>query len=204
MSPEKRGRPRAFDSVAALEKALAVFLRQGYDAASLDDLTKAMGINRPSLYAAFGSKSALYNAALRHYAARSTDHIMAELRAADDIVTGAQSLLREWAKKMSTGCEGCLVVASASQCGRHAETGDASIEDTTRQIMSHLSFQLQACFAAAQKRGRLKADVDPRALAHYIAGLIQGLTVFGRTSGNANAVHDMAEVACAFLETLRV
>lgn len=203
MSAEKRGRPRAFDSVDALEKAMAVFLRQGYDAASLGDLTKAMGINRPSLYAAFGSKGALYNAALHHYAAKGTEHMMAELSATDDAVTGVQNLLRGWANKMSTGCEGCLVVASAAQCGRRAEAGDAPIENATRQIVGDISSRLQAYFAGAQKRGRLKAGVDTKALAHYVAGLIQGLTTFGRTSGNASAVHDMAEVACAFLETLR-
>lgn len=203
MSPEKRGRPRAFDSVVALEKAMAVFLRQGYDATSLGDLTEAMGINRPSLYAAFGGKGALYNAALRHYAAKGTEHMMAELGATDDVVTGAQHLLRGWAKKMSTGREGCLVVSSAAQCGRRAGPGDAPIEDTTRQIVGDISSRLQARFAAAQKRGHLKAEVDTKALAHYVTGLIQGLTTFGRTSGSPKAVHNMAEVACAFLETLR-
>jgi AcrR family transcriptional regulator len=203
MSPEKRGRPRAFDPAAALEKALAVFLRQGYDATSLDDLTVAMGINRPSLYAAFGSKGALYDAALRHYAARGIERMMAELTASDDIVTGVQNILRGWAQKMATGCEGCLVVASAAQCGRRAAAEDAPIEAATRRIVADIGTRLHACFAAAQERKRLKAGIDARALAHYVAGLIQGLATFGRTSGDAAAVRDMAEVACAFLETLR-
>ncbi len=182
---------------------MAVFMRQGYDAASLDDLTEAMGINRPSLYAVFGNKGALYNAALRHYAAKGTERTMAALAAADDIITGTQNLIREWARKMAAGGEGCLVVASAAQCGRRARAGDAPIENTTHRIVAEISSRLHAGFAAAQERGRLNAEVDAKALAHYVAGLIQGLTTFARTSGNPKAVRDMAEVACAFLETLR-
>lgn len=203
MSAGKRGRPRTFNPVAALEKALTVFLRRGYDAASLDDLTKAMGINRPSLYAAFGNKSDLYKAALHHYAAKNTDQIIADLKLANGVVTGVQNILRELAGKMSTGRESCLVVASAAQCGRRTEIGDSTIEAVTHKVMSHLSSELEACFSAAQKQGDLKTDIDARALGHYIAGLIQGLTVLGRTSGDAIAVHNMAEVACRFLETLR-
>ena len=64
-----RGRPRAFDTARALDQALRVFWRHGYEGASLADLTAAMGINRPSLYAAFGNKETLFRRALDHYAA---------------------------------------------------------------------------------------------------------------------------------------
>src|SRR3712207_2285373 len=63
-----RGRPRKFDREAALALATHVFWSKGYEAASISDLTKAMGIGSPSLYAAFGSKEALYAEALQHYA----------------------------------------------------------------------------------------------------------------------------------------
>src|SRR5687768_2471443 len=67
--PSRRpGRPRAFDEQAALEAALGVFWRKGYEGASLSDLTEAMGINRPSLYAAFGNKEALFRRVLERYA----------------------------------------------------------------------------------------------------------------------------------------
>src|SRR5690349_10149725 len=64
----QRGRPRAFDIDDALERAMEVFWRKGYEGASLPDLTKAMGINRPSMYAAFGNKEALFRLALDRYA----------------------------------------------------------------------------------------------------------------------------------------
>lgn len=203
MSAEKRGRPRAFDAEKALEKALEVFLRQGYDATSIDDLTAAMGINRPSLYAAFGNKTSLYSAALQLYAAKGMEQMLTELREAGDALTGVQNFIRGMAKKMSSGCGGCLVTASAAQCGRGSHTDDLPIEQATHHIVGDISMQLAACFDAAKKLGRLKAGVDNLALAHYVAGLAQGLTTFGRTSGNPRAVQDMAEVACDFLETLR-
>src|SRR5437667_4349935 len=65
--PSARGRPRAFDIDKALDRALKVFWRKGYEGASLPDLTKAMGINRPSLYAAFGNKEAFFRKALARY-----------------------------------------------------------------------------------------------------------------------------------------
>ena len=204
MGAEKPGRPRAFDPVAALKKALDVFLRQGYDAASLDDLTQAMGINRPSLYAAFGSKGDLYNAALRHYAAKNTDYILTALRSAESPISGVQTLFRQSAEKIATQGANCLIVSSAAQCGRGTETCDLAIEGATHNVLEDLTAQLEAFFADAQRQRRMKKDIGARALAHYFIGLIQGLTVLARTTGDADAVSDMAEAACAFLEPLRV
>ena len=75
----ERGRPRRFDRQAALERAMEVFWERGYQAASMTDLTEAMGINSPSLYAAFGSKEELYREAIGHFAATESDAILAPL-----------------------------------------------------------------------------------------------------------------------------
>ena len=75
----QRGRPRSFDRTTALRRAMEVFWRKGYDNASMADLTAAMGINPPSLYAAFGSKEELYRAAIHHFAATESDDILAPL-----------------------------------------------------------------------------------------------------------------------------
>ena len=75
-APKKaRGRPRSFDCEAALESAMQVFWEKGYDAASLTDLTEAMGINPPSLYAAFGDKERLYLAAVEMYRVKRVDEL---------------------------------------------------------------------------------------------------------------------------------
>src|SRR3954463_942914 len=71
----RRGRPRSFDTDRALDRALTVFWRKGYAGASLPDLTRAMGINRPSLYAAFGNKEALFRKAIDRYAEGPAAHM---------------------------------------------------------------------------------------------------------------------------------
>src|ERR1700686_4050790 len=75
------GRPRAFDPETALDRAMQVFWRKGYEGASLSDLTKAMRINRPSMYAAFGNKEALFRKALDRYSAGPICYIRAALEA---------------------------------------------------------------------------------------------------------------------------
>src|SRR5437867_5809784 len=77
--PSARGRPRAFDVEQALDRALEVFWRKGYEGTSLPDLTRAMGINRPSLYAAFGNKETLFRKALDRYAAGPAAYVHAAL-----------------------------------------------------------------------------------------------------------------------------
>src|SRR5829696_1060940 len=117
-----RGRPRAFDADKALDRAVKVFWSKGYEGASLPELTRAMGINRPSLYAAFGNKEALFRKALDRYAsgpagyvrdalAEPTARAVAEklLYRGVDLVTGPRSP------------RGCLLVQGALACGREAE-----------------------------------------------------------------------------------
>src|SRR5947207_11547368 len=95
----RRGRPRAFDTDAALDAALAVFWRKGYEGASLTDLTAAMGINRPSLYAAFGSKEDLFRKALDRYAEGPAAYVREALEeptaraVAERLLRGAAELL---------------------------------------------------------------------------------------------------------------
>src|SRR3954463_10083608 len=116
------GRPRSFDVDRALEAALAVFWRKGFEGTSLPDLTEAMGINRPSLYAAFGNKEALFRKALDRYAQGPAQYVNEALNAptARQVV---QQLL-DGVIEMATdkrNPRGCLMVQAALSCGENAE-----------------------------------------------------------------------------------
>src|SRR5438094_4748444 len=112
------GRPRAFDVDEALDQALRIFWRKGYAGASLPDLTRAMGINRPSLYAAFGNKEMLFRKALDRYAEGPAAYVCEALReptaraVVERLLRGAIKLLTD-----PSNPGGCLAVHGALACG---------------------------------------------------------------------------------------
>src|SRR4030081_1680148 len=111
------GRPRSFDTEKALDRALQVFWRKGYEGTSLPDLTEAMGINRPSLYAAFGNKEGLFRKALDRYAERSGG-LMCEAMKEPSARAAAERLLRATADALTDprNPRGCLAVQAALSC----------------------------------------------------------------------------------------
>ncbi len=112
-----KGRPREFETEKALEAALRVFWQKGYEGAGLTDLTKAMGINRPSMYAAFGNKEALFRKVMDRYAERSGALIKKSL-AAGTAREAAERLLRGVADGFTEcgGQAGCFLVQSSMAC----------------------------------------------------------------------------------------
>src|SRR5690349_867915 len=112
-----RGRPRAFDREAALARATRLFWLKGYEATSIADLTEAMGIGSPSLYAAFGSKEALYREALRHYCENYDALVWARFLAAETAREAVRSLLLDSAAVLTGGRadipSGCMVTLSS-------------------------------------------------------------------------------------------
>src|SRR5580704_15597558 len=112
------GRPREFNFDEALDRALEVFWRKGYEGTSIPDLTEAMGINRPSLYAAYGNKESLFNKVLDRYAEKSGIHVREALNepTAQGVV---ERILRGTIELLSNPRQpqGCLLVQSALTCG---------------------------------------------------------------------------------------
>jgi AcrR family transcriptional regulator len=188
----KRGRPREFCPDAALDAALSVFWRNGYEGASLTDLTEAMGINRPSLYAAFGNKESLYRRAMDRYGERAA----AVFRAALSEPTARQSierLLRGSADGL-TDCKnpaGCFLVVSAMACGPASEAVRA--EAATRRMST--GPLLQARFEQAVGDGELPPDADPAALAGFFATVLQGLSVQAASGVDRAGLHRAIDVA---------
>src|SRR5262245_24713407 len=116
------GRPRSFDIEKALDRALKVFWRKGYEGASLPDLTRAMGINRPSLYAAFGNKEALFRKAIDRYVEISSCHVYEALQ--EPTARGVVERLLCASVDVMTDTQnpaGCFLVQGALACGDTAE-----------------------------------------------------------------------------------
>jgi AcrR family transcriptional regulator len=169
-----KGRPREFDVDHALDKALEVFWRQGYEGASLPDLTRAMGINRPSLYAAFGNKEELFRKVIDRYAQGPAGYIVEALqettaRRAFEHLLQESALLQTDPKHP----RGCLFVQGALACG---ESGEAIRQElASRRAAGQAA--IRARFERAQKEGELPADANPADLARYVVMVMQGMSV---------------------------
>jgi len=168
------GRPRAFDAGQALDRALEVFWRKGYEGATLCDLTAAMGINPPSLYAAFGNKEGLFRKALDRYWDLRTA-FFDEALAAPAARQVAERLLYGTAKFLSDPChpKGCLTVHGALVSGEEAGCIRQELEKRRASNQAAIRERLKR----AKREGDLPADSDPAALARFLATVIEGMAV---------------------------
>ena len=168
------GRPREFCADQALAAALGVFWSKGYEGASLSDLTEAMGISRPSLYAAFGNKEALFRKALDLYEREK----FAFMRAALDAPTSrgvAEAVLRGALDSQTENNDrrGCLFVTHSVPCGTGAEV--ARIEVVARRAVAEEA--LLRRFERAKAEHDLPETVDALGLAQYLFAVVQGMAV---------------------------
>jgi len=186
------GRPRAFDIEKALDEALLVFWRKGYEGTSLPDLTRAMGINRPSLYAAFGNKEQLFRKALDRYIAGPAAHVRAALdeptarAVAERLLYGNIQLLTKPGNP-----PGCLAVQAALACG--AEGDCIRRELIARRAASEAA--LRRRFRRALREGDLAAGADPAALARYITTVAQGMAVQAAGGATRKELQQVVEMA---------
>ena len=186
------GRPRSFDLDRALDRALHVFWQKGYEGTSLTDLTKAVGVNRPSLYAAFGDKKALFRKALDRYLngpAAYTQEALKEPTAravVERLLQGASDLN---AAPRNPG--GCLMVQGALACG---DAGD-SIRQELAASRASGEAALRRRFERAKSEGDLPANVSPADLARYIATIIYGIAVQAAGGASRSELQRVVEMA---------
>lgn len=188
----KMGRPRAFREQDALDAAMRIFWEKGYEGASLDDLTEAMGINRSSLYATFGDKEALFQRAVERYREGPMGffHEALQKPTARGVV---EALFRGTVKFLGdpTHPKGCLTLQGGLACGAGAENVKRLMIDWRKRGQS----TLQRRFRRAQSEGDLPKDVSPTDLARYIAIVMNGLgvqAVNGATSAEMNRAVELA------------
>jgi AcrR family transcriptional regulator len=190
-----KGRPREFDADEALDKAMMIFWQRGFEGTSLTDLTEAMGISRPSLYAAFGNKEELFRRALERYAETGP---AAEHRAALAAPTAravVERLLRYSARSLTDPCHpaGCMAVRGAFSCGE----AEQSIKEELSAIRCTGESALTERFERAKAEGDLPAVSNPAALARYVTALLQGMSVQASGGATREQLLDVAEMALA-------
>jgi AcrR family transcriptional regulator len=172
-----RGRPRNFDSDEALDAALSIFWKNGFDAASLSDLTESTGLTKPSLYAAFGDKEALYLRVLERYKenwlARHIAVLESEPQAKDAVERFMHSLAEMLTSQELPG--GCFVVNGVSDVGAARTT--ARIEDALRSTLQQCEKAIEHRLMRAQRDRQLPESANAAALAGYFYTVIAGLAV---------------------------
>lgn len=191
-NPIGLGRPRSFDEKVALEKAMEVFWRKGYDAASVSELTAAMGINPPSLYAAFGNKESLFLRVLAHYGEGPASYSARALEAPTAREVAARRLFGAVdAMGDASRPPGCLAVQAAVKCG--------DPESVIGQALAALIGAGHRAFVERFQRARaerdLPRDADPVALARFIDAVAQGISVQAAAGVDRIGLESIAELA---------
>ena len=192
-----KGRPRKFDTDKALESAMLVFWRNGYEGSSLSELTAAMKINRPSLYGTFGDKEQLFLKAIERYLIDYGSKGVARLNEYDDIIEAIAAFFDSIVKQLTDPQlpAGCLISNCSLECG------DRFTEIGRRLSQCHAATEeaLYSRLELAQARGQISAAENIRALAQFFTMTMLGMGVMARTNPNSTAIRQLAKTALRVL-----
>jgi AcrR family transcriptional regulator len=179
VAPKRRGRPRAYQPEIALGKALDLFRNSGFAATSLDDLSAATGMNRPSLYGAFGDKRELY---IKSYARYRADARAGMIDIFSEELPIRQRLQRIFAAALDiylsgeAGPRGCFTVMTAAS----EAVADPEIRAMVLDGLSELDKAFAACFRLAREQGELAPSADPKLLAQLASATIHTIAIRAR------------------------
>ncbi len=187
-----RGRPLEFNQNEALDKAINVFWSRGYEGASMAELTEALGINKPSIYAAFGNKEALFRKALERYKTGPIAFV-GEAMKAPTARQAVEKLLMQAADFFSdeNTPNGCMIVQGALTCGESAHT----IQQELIASRGNFEAMLTQRFDLAKKQGGLPSNVNSKQLAKYIATIHQGMSVQATSGATREELLAVVEIA---------
>ncbi|WP_040782651.1 TetR/AcrR family transcriptional regulator [Nocardia pneumoniae] len=191
MGTTTRGRPRSFDRDAALDQAMRLFWARGYEATSIGDLTEAIGIGAPSLYAAFGDKKTLFREAVASFGARYGGFAARALAEENTAEAAVRRILREAASEYTRpDCpHGCLVISAG------VNTTNAEIADLLREMRNRNIDTFAARIQADIDAGLLPRDPDARTLARYVGTVMQGMSQAARDGASRSELERVAELA---------
>jgi AcrR family transcriptional regulator len=188
-----KGRPRSFDRDAALDRAMLLFWEHGYEATSLAQLTAAMGISPPSLYAAFGDKQKLFLETVERYITRGgadADALMGGARTAREAVS---RFLDATAARLTAPRfpRGCMVVLAATSCSDEA----APVQARLAACRATWQDELERRIARGIDEGDVPATASPAALASFFMAVTQGMSMHARDGASRKRLGEIASTA---------
>jgi len=189
------GRPREFDRDAALEAAMLLFWRKGFAAASMSDLCDAMGISSPSLYAAFGSKEALYLEAVEYYARTIGPPVWDKLAGGATARAGIENLLIAWTEslpKSRATPAGCMALLAAV-----GDEWPATIVRVVKKVRLEMLDTLRSRLETAVAKGELTASTDIDGLSRFYLSVFQGMAVQAKDGATSAELRAVAAAAIA-------
>ena len=196
-APRRRGRPRAYDPEVALRQARATFWRTGYAGTSMDDLAAAMGMNRPSIYAAFGDKRALYRRAAADYAQSSRAWLSAALarpRPLRPALGAVFRYARDFYLAGEFGPRGCFLLGTALT----EAAGDPEVRIIVEETMAAFSATFAERFERAERDGELSPHT-PDALAAIATATLNTLAVRARSGASRQELDALIDAAIAVI-----
>lgn len=191
----ERGRPRAFDRTAALHRAMEVFWEHGYEGSSMSDLTSAMGINSPSLYAAFGGKEALFREAIGLYGKTDGGYTARALREEPTARQAIDAMLRDnaIAYTVEDKPHGCMVVLAGSTYTTRSESIRDFLVEKRRETIEEVRRRLDR----GVTEGDLPADTNTSGLAHFYTTVLYGLSIQARDGASLAELTQSIDCAMA-------
>lgn len=191
-------RRKQFDPDRALNQAMELFWERGYEGTSVQDLLDRLGINRFSLYAAFGSKRSLFLRALDRYRDSVATEWLGRLEAPDAGLEEVRAYFHASVRRLSgpNGWRACLMLNSAVERVPH----DQRAAEKVRAHLERLERAFRAALEQAQGRSQMRAGHDPVRLARYLTGSVQGLGVLAKIYGDPKVLEDYTAQVLAVLE----
>jgi AcrR family transcriptional regulator len=189
------GRPRGFDRDAALEAAMLLFWRKGFATTSMNDLCDAMGVRSPSLYAAFGSKEALYLAAVEHYVRTQGPPVWGKLAEGATVRAGIEKLLiasAEILPKSRATPAGCMAMLAAV-----GDEWPAGIARVVKKVRLEVLGTLRSRLETAVAKGELPAATDIDGLSRFYLSIYQGMAIQARDGATQAELRAVAAAAMA-------
>jgi len=189
----QRGRPKKYDPQAALQAAGGVFWAQGFSGTSLDDLSAAMGMNRPSIYRAFGDKEAVYRLALAQFTRQMEEGFNHTVLQETDFREGLRSFYRAALEVYSSGeaALGCMVMCTAPA----ASITHLDVQSDLLEVIEQLDRRILKRVELAVDQGQISAIVDAKSLSKLIQAVLHSLAIRARAGESKTSLRRFADAA---------